>query len=338
MTAPVGRVAVLASCADYGTRSITAAFERLLEPESVLHLDKGFKRMGPARFLAAWRFLHRQSRAGIPVLCLFNAPVLLGGLLPLPKTRRCSGILDWTETYPALRTGAIMRAYDRVYVRAFRHIGGVFSPSPGFIEYFRAKGSAIKPCLYPLPSVKRPKIPKRSDRSIRILFIGADYRRKGGDTLLELWKKHRPAGASLTFVAPSPPTAQMDGVNFQTGVRAGTPEHGELLSSHDLFVLPTRLEPFGYSLMEAISHGLCPVTTRAAGAAGIVAQAGGIVCQSPEEAILAAFNLCESPDELLSRRESCARFVPSYEKQARDSIKAVLWGDSAADAIRTKPT
>lgn len=337
MTASAGQVAVLASCADYGTRSITAAYERILKPESVLHLDKGFKRMGPAHFLAAWRFLHRQSRAGIPVLCLFNAPVLLGGLLPLPKPRSIFGILDWTETYPALRTGAIMGAYDRIYVKAFRHIGGMFSPSPGFIEYFRAKGSAIQPCLYPLPSANRPKIPERHDRSIKILFIGADYRRKGGDTLLELWKQHRPAGASLTFVAPSPPIAQMDGVNFQTEIRAGTPEHGELFSSHDLFVLPTRLEPFGYSLMEAISHGLCAVTTRAAGAADIVAQSGGIVCQSTEDAILAAFNLCTSPDELLSRRESCARFVPGYEQQARDSIKAILWGDPAAEAKRTKP-
>lgn len=322
-----GKVALLASAADFGTRSISHAFVRLLTPADTLFLDKGFRRMGLAGYFRAWKFLERHRRKGTPVLCLFNAPILLAGLFPLRRQAPWVGILDWTESYPSLRSGRLSETYNQLYQFAFRRLDRVASPVEGFREFYNDRGSRLVDCRYPLPHpIPKNRRPFTKEYSPRFLFIGADYRRKGGDTLLDLWAQLRPAG-NLTFVSPTPPAAAIPNVHFLTDIRAGSPEQKRLFVEHDIFLLPSRNEPFGFALLEALNHGMCVATTQVVGAAEIVRRAGGLVGRTTEETIREAFSASSVPTQINQRQAACLRFLPEYEREVSASLANLFRSD-----------
>jgi glycosyltransferase involved in cell wall biosynthesis len=316
---------VLASTADHGTRSISHAFVSSLSPARVMFMPKGFKRSGWRALLEGIRFIREADKEGHPVLCLFNAPVLIAAIAPRKKGSKRIGILDWTEAYPSGKSGWKIWIYNRIYVWAFRRLDVVASPVPGFRAYYNRYGANIQECLYPLPKMGHDFRTCTSDSSfVRLLYIGADYKRKGGDVLLEIWRNDRPPCLELTFVCPHPPFDSMEGVRFLTDIKAGSEEHRKLFSEHDLFVLPTRQEPFGYVLLEAVSSGLAVVTTRVAGAAGLVREAGGFVENSPEEAVRKAFEICRSREALPSISKAATLFCMSYNEKFSKGVESLL--------------
>ena len=109
-----------------------------------------------------------------------------------------------------------------------------------------------------------------------------------------------------------------------TDITIGTQAHRNLLTSHDIIILPTFQDPFGFALLEAINFGICAITTRAAGAAGIVEDSGGIVAETPQKAIAALENLFMSPDEIRQRQIKCREFVCTYDQALRSSMKQIL--------------
>lgn len=316
------RVSVLSSGADFGTRSISASYKSLVQPESFFQFVKGFRRMGPGGWMAGGKFV-REQKSGT-LLCLFNAPILLSALFRHRRNVRCSGVLDWTESYPSQRRTTMTPLYDRLYVASFKALDAVYSPSRGFREYYNRLGASIQPCLYPLPCRIPSAVRTEPSHPVRILYIGADCRRKGGDVLLNAWKMRAPVDAVLTFVSPSPPEFDLKGVVFRRDIKAGTGEQRRLFEEHDIFVLPTREEPFGFALLEAINSGMCAVTTEAAGAADIVRSSGGIVASTPEEAVKAAWTLAASSDEIRGRRAKCMEYLPHYEQAVQKSVREII--------------
>ena len=93
----------------------------------------------------------------------------------------------------------------------------------------------------------------------RLLFVGADFRRKGGVELLGAFahlRRERP-DVTLTIIGPSRwplDTALPDGVQMLG--RRSPAEVAEAFHTHDLFVMPSLFEPYGISFVEALSHGL----------------------------------------------------------------------------------
>lgn len=97
----------------------------------------------------------------------------------------------------------------------------------------------------------------------RLLFMGGDFYRKGGDILLAAWD----AGdfgrqATLDIVTAYPPDHLPAGVTVHTGVTAYSPEWRAFWQNADIFVLPTRDEAFGMVFQEAAAAGLPSVGTR----------------------------------------------------------------------------
>jgi glycosyltransferase involved in cell wall biosynthesis len=319
------KIILFGSCTeDWGTKSITEAYAHLLAPTVTIRLDRGLKRMPPMEIIKLWCFLYRQRKFGVTVVCLHRAPTLIAGLFPLPRSARWITILESNESCPYGLRGFKRMFYDAVYRLAFRRLNAVYSPFVPFREYYKAQGINVQSCLYPLPFSVGSVNEWKPSAQIRVLFIGADYKRKGGDLLLDFWARARPRNAVLTFVCPEPPESNATGVVYMTDITIGTQAHRNLLTSHDIIILPTFQDPFGFALLEAINFGICAITTRAAGAAGIVEDSGGIVAETPQKAIAALENLFMSPDEIRQRQIKCREFVCTYDQALRSSMKQIL--------------
>lgn len=97
--------------------------------------------------------------------------------------------------------------------------------------------------------------------SKNILFVGTDWRRKGGPELLTAFEKikMKHPDATLTIVGCVPDSPLPAGVSV-----LGRVNHGKVIDyycSSDVFCLPTKLEPFGLVILEAMAFGIPVVAT-----------------------------------------------------------------------------
>lgn len=130
-----------------------------------------------------------------------------------------------------------------------------------FVVYAGANcdGAPAEECIEPEVGVTRREPPK-------LLFVGRDFFRKGGDlvvrALAQLRQEYRP-DIQLTVVGPNRwplPGNIPEGVVFLES--RTTAEVAQLYREHDLLVMPSRFEPFGIVFIEALSQGV-PVVGRA---------------------------------------------------------------------------
>ncbi|GAB4414032.1 MAG: hypothetical protein OHK0021_21580 [Bryobacter sp.] len=120
----------------------------------------------------------------------------------------------------------------------------------------------------------------------RILFLGGDFRRKGGPLLVECFAQHFQGQAELDIVtqtdAPSGP-----GIRVHRNVRAWSEEWLKLWRQADLFVFPSRLETFGIVLLEAHSFGVATIASSSGAAAELLdhGQAGWLLPELSRETL-----------------------------------------------------
>jgi glycosyltransferase involved in cell wall biosynthesis len=121
---------------------------------------------------------------------------------------------------------------------------------------------------------------------MRILFVGGDFVRKGGDLLLEVFRRHLRSSCELHLVTGSEvPTG--DGVYVYRGVKPHSPELLRLYANADVFVLPTRGDCLAVVLGEAMASSLPIVTTRVGAHAEAVTEGeSGFVIDAEDAASL----------------------------------------------------
>lgn len=103
----------------------------------------------------------------------------------------------------------------------------------------------------------------KSDVKIKLLFVGVDWYKKGGDLLIEIYNELRLLSDKyeLDVVGSSPEKIpNIDGVRFHGFLSKSNPEQNQKLISlfqqSHYFLLPTRAEAFGIVFCEANSYGL----------------------------------------------------------------------------------
>src|SRR5207302_10489804 len=141
---------------------------------------------------------------------------------------------------------------------------GVFAMSEWFarllVELSGVAGDrveAVHAGIHAVPSIEPAH--EVGQRRNRLLFVGKDFRRKAGDVVVEATHILRARRANVTLTVAGPEAWPMDGpppagVDFRG--RVGMEEVARLFASHDVFVMPSRFEPFGIVFAEALAHGM----------------------------------------------------------------------------------
>ena len=126
--------------------------------------------------------------------------------------------------------------------------------------------------------------PEREDNEVRLLFVGGDFQRKGGDILLDWFKKCNQPGLKMTMVT-NYSVEKYPGVTIATNIQYGNLQHTELFKNHDIFVLPTNCDSYPSVLGEGACAGLAILTTKNALGASEVIENGknGYICNSQTE-------------------------------------------------------
>jgi len=122
------------------------------------------------------------------------------------------------------------------------------------------------------PEAERNALDEASpDRPLRLLFVGGDFRRKGGELLLEVMRSPLGERLQLDIVTreevPSTPNVTVHRLN------PNTPELRALYQRADLFILPSLAECFGIATIEAMATGL-PVVVSDRGASREIVEHG----------------------------------------------------------------
>ncbi|MFW2335390.1 glycosyltransferase family 4 protein [Ilumatobacter sp.] len=139
--------------------------------------------------------------------------------------------------------------------------------------------------------------PERDDGTFKILFVGGDFRRKGGEPLLEAFAS-LPDDAELTLVTKAD-VPRTDRVRVIGDLVPNDPRLVELYRTSDVFALPTLAETFGIAAAEAAASGLPVVATDVGGLPDIVCDgvSGFTVPPNDADALATALQRLTDHDE-----------------------------------------
>lgn len=171
--------------------------------------------------------------------------------------------------YPKISASYIKKTLE--YEKSlYRRMGLIFPMSEWLADSFMKDNDVHPSKLHPVGAgINLPKVRPIENKSYeepRILFVGKDFERKGGKTLLEAFAKVKREirQATLTVVGPNLDNAP-DGVNAIGTLSKSNPDDLERLLDEyqraSLFVMPSLYEPFGIVFAEAMAHRLPCVGT-----------------------------------------------------------------------------
>jgi glycosyltransferase involved in cell wall biosynthesis len=178
----------------------------------------------------------------------------------------------------------------------------------------------------------------RQEPGQRVLFVGGDFRRKGGELLLD-WFRDRPRDGVELHIVTREPVEPMPGVIVHDDIGPYSPKLLELYQQADVFVLPSLAEAFGIATVEAMGCALPVVVSDAGGTADIVEPGvNGLITRAGDgrEMASALETLLADPSRRASMGQQGRRIAE--ERFGLDQTAGVtldLLRDLAAGTLRT---
>jgi glycosyltransferase involved in cell wall biosynthesis len=179
----------------------------------------------------------------------------------------------------------------------------------------------------------RSRLSRDNGRSMRLLFVGGEFARKGGDIILDVLQNGLAGRCELDIVTRAQVRAS-PGVRVHR-LESNSRELRDLYARADLFVLPSRAECFGIATVEAMASGLPAIVSDVGGAADIVDHGRtGWLIEPTAAALSRALEQALDAGDSLSQMGTQARTVAEERfdesKNARRVVKTLL----EAQAIR----
>jgi glycosyltransferase involved in cell wall biosynthesis len=169
------------------------------------------------------------------------------------------------KTHPAFQWTFVPNNFleKRVFQTAAKVVSFSEAARRSVIEDYQIDENKVQ-VIY--PGVDLQQIPQRipvrcAESPFQILFIGGDFKRKGGDDLLQVFLEQFADRAELHLVTTAPIECDHPKVHIYRHIQAYTPEWLALYHQADVFVLPTYSEPLGWVFIEAMAAGLPIIAT-----------------------------------------------------------------------------
>jgi glycosyltransferase involved in cell wall biosynthesis len=172
--------------------------------------------------------------------------------------------------------------------------------------------------------------PNITSGKVRLLFVGGDFERKGGNTLIEAFRSGLRQNCTLDIVTQNTSVqrelAGMDGVQVHCNLVANSTPLKELFAKADIFVFPTQADCLPHVIMEAMTAGL-PIISTDVGALREQVEDGVnglIVPPSDVGAVIAAVRALCGDETTRGRMAAASRRIAEERFDARHNYNAVL--------------
>ena len=176
-----------------------------------------------------------------------------------------------------------------------------------------------------LAPVKAAKVPRQEDRVVKTL--GRFVHKKGFDVLLHAAADAAQRGTPfrLHIAGDGPEHKTLKALAKRLGIGDRVTFHGWIddvaafLADADLFVLPSRIEPFGLVVLEAMACGVPIVSTRVSGPSEILDEKTALLVEpdDPQAMASAVMTTFEAPQAAADRARAALRsFKANYAEPA----------------------
>lgn len=175
--------------------------------------------------------------------------------------------------------------------------------------------------LIPAGTIIPPTPPRREPgKTLRLLFVGGQFERKGGPTLLAALE-----GADFPYeldVVTKSQVEPSESIRVHDDVSPGSPKLERLYSEADVFVLPTSADASPHVVIEAMAAGLAVVTTPVGAVPEMLGgdECGRLVAPGDPEALRAILA------ELAAAPEQRAAMAAAARRRAETSFDATING------------
>ena len=264
----------------------------------------------------------------------------VGGALPgagVITAQFCAA--EWRRVNP--HAGVYQRLVSAQAVRderaAYRHpnLAAVIAVSRRTAEEVKRHYGPLAVPVYVVPNavdleVFRPSAaPRARSGRARLLFVGA-FERKGLDVAIRALAQLKSDAELLAVGAGDVEACRRLAASLGVAGRVTiVPPRADIpaaFAAADVFLFPTRYEPFGMVIAEALASGVPVVTSSRAGASDLIRNGtSGWVVDDPEDAA----GFAAAVDRVLADPAGW----PELSRAARDAVRNLTWDSVAAQTL-----
>ena len=166
----------------------------------------------------------------------------------------------------------------RARMRQYREAAAIF-PWSHWAANSLVDGYGVDPArLHVMPpgvDLARWTVPERPEAGtdgepVRVLFVGGDFIRKGGDLLLAWADQTKLTGWELHIVTRDAVSTQNSNVHVHHGLTPNSPQLRKLYAEASIFALPTRGDCYSLASIEAMAAGLPVVLSEVGGTGDVI--------------------------------------------------------------------